>query len=233
MADGVGQWSLEGINAGLYARELMENCEKIVSDPKSASMIKPEELLIRSAAESQSPGSSTVLVAYFDGQVLQVANIGDSGFIVIRNGAVFKRSSAMAHNFNFQILIERGDDPSELIEGYKIDLYEGDVIIIATDGLFDNLYEQEIASVISKSLQAGLKPQDIAEYLATRAQEVGRSTCARTPFADAAQAAGCVGYTGGKIDDVTVIVSLVQKRSNSHSQLQVRERTNEHFIEER
>lgn len=47
----------------------MENCEKIVSDPKSAPMIKPEELLIRSAAESQSPGSSTVLVAYFDGQV--------------------------------------------------------------------------------------------------------------------------------------------------------------------
>lgn len=43
-----------------------------------------------------------------------MANIGDSGFIVIRNGAVFKRSSAMAHNFNFQILIERGDDPSEL-----------------------------------------------------------------------------------------------------------------------
>lgn len=46
-----------------------------------------------------------------------------------------------------------------LFQGYKIDLYEGDVIIIATDGLFDNLYEQEIASVISKSLQAGLKPQ--------------------------------------------------------------------------
>ncbi|XP_062177421.1 probable protein phosphatase 2C 71 isoform X3 [Alnus glutinosa] len=219
VADGVGRWSLEGINAGLYARELMENCEKILSDPKSAPMTKPEELLIRSAAESQSPGLSTVLVAYFDGQVLQVANIGDSGFIVIRNGAVFKRSSAMVHDFNFQLLIERDDDPSELIEGYKIDLYEGDVIITATDGLFDNLYEQEIASVISKSLQASLKPQDIAEYLATRAQEVGRSTYVRTPFADAAKAVGCVGYTGGKIDDVTVIVSLVQKRSSFHSHL--------------
>lgn len=47
----------------------MENCQRIVSDPKSAPVTKPEELLIRSAAESQSPGSSTVLVAYFDGQV--------------------------------------------------------------------------------------------------------------------------------------------------------------------
>lgn len=104
VADGVGQWSLEGIifmictfcikhlsyqimqyqswliyvmlppyssgiNAGRYAQELLENCEKIVLDSKSVPMTKPEEVLIRSAAESQSPGSSTVLVAYFDGQV--------------------------------------------------------------------------------------------------------------------------------------------------------------------
>lgn len=60
---------LLGVDTGLYALELMENCEMIVSDPKSAPVTKPEELLIRSTAESQSPGSSTVLVAYFDGQV--------------------------------------------------------------------------------------------------------------------------------------------------------------------
>lgn len=60
--------------------------------------------------------------------------------------------------------------------------------------------------------------QDIAEYLAKRAQEVGQSTRGRTPFADAAQAAGYVGCTGGKLDDVTVIVSLVQRRSSSDLQ---------------
>ncbi|XP_065631322.1 probable protein phosphatase 2C 62 isoform X3 [Quercus suber] len=217
VADGVGQWSLEGISAGRYAQELLENCEKIVLDSKSVPMTKPEEVLIRSAAESQSPGSSTVLVAYFDGQVLHVANIGDSGFIAIRNGAVFNRSSAMVHGFNFPLQIERDDDPTEYIEGYKIYLDEGDVIVTATDGLFDNLYEKEIASAVSNSLQASLKPQDIAEYLAMRAQEVGQSACVRTPFADAAHAAGYVGYTGGKLDDVTVIVSFVQKRSSSNS----------------
>lgn len=50
-----------------------------------------------------------------------------------------------------------------MFQGYKIDLNDGDVIIIATNGLFDNLYEQEIASIISKSLQAGLRPQ--VDYL--------------------------------------------------------------------
>ncbi|KAF8405983.1 hypothetical protein HHK36_008063 [Tetracentron sinense] len=214
VADGVGQWSLEGINAGLYARELMENCEKILSESKRGSITQPDQILIRSAAEANSPGSSTVLVAYFDGQALHVANIGDSGFIVIRDGAIFKRSSPMVYEFNFPLQIQRGDDPSELIEGYKIDLDEGDVIVTATDGLFDNLYEQEIASIVTKSLQGSLKPKEIAEFLVTRAQEVGRSDYARSPFADAAQAAGYAGYTGGKLDDVTAIVTVVLSSTN-------------------
>ncbi|KAJ7968166.1 putative Protein phosphatase 2c [Quillaja saponaria] len=216
VADGVGQWSLEGISAGLYAQELMEICENIVSNYKNTSIMRPEEVLKRSATETHSPGSSTVLVGHFDGQALHVANVGDSGFIVIRDGAVLKKSIPMVHEFNLPLQIERGDDPSELLERYQIDLDDGDVIVTATDGLFDNLYDQEIAAIISKSLQASLKPQEIAEFLARRAQEVGRSAYTRSPFADAAQAAGYVGYTGGKLDDVTVIVSLVQKSSSSH-----------------
>ncbi|XP_008782121.2 probable protein phosphatase 2C 62 isoform X2 [Phoenix dactylifera] len=211
VADGVGQWSLEGINAGLYARELMQNCEKLVSECQGVPGTKPDQILIQSAAEARSPGSSTVLVAYFDGQVLHVVNIGDSGFIVIRNGTILKKSTPMVYGFNFPLQIERGEDPSKYIEVYAIDLDEGDVIVTATDGLFDNLYEQEVAAMVSKSLGASLKPTEIAEFLALRAQEVGRSPSARSPFADAALAAGYLGFTGGKLDDVTVIVSIVQR----------------------
>ncbi|XP_052205399.1 probable protein phosphatase 2C BIPP2C1 [Diospyros lotus] len=215
VADGVGQWSRKGINTGIYARELMENCEKIVSDFSSNLLTDPMEVLSRSALASKSPGSSTILVAYFDGQALHVANIGDSGFIVVRNGAVYARSSPDSYEFNCPFQIEYGTDPSELVEMYKIDLDEGDVIVTATDGLFDNLYDQEIALIISKSLENNLKPEEIAEFLAEIAQEIGSSKTRRSPFADAAQAAGYVGYKGGKLDDTTVIVSLVQKRSSS------------------
>ncbi|MQM00223.1 hypothetical protein Taro_032952 [Colocasia esculenta] len=142
--------------------------------------------------------------------VLHVANIGDSGFIIIRDGAILQRSTPMVYGFNFPLQIERGDDPSRLMEVYTIELDEGDVVITATDGLFDNLYEQEIIAIVSKSLEASLKPTEIAELLAMRAQEIGRSPCTRSPFADAAHAAGYPGFTGGKLDDVTVVVSLVQ-----------------------
>ncbi|KAG8073822.1 hypothetical protein GUJ93_ZPchr0006g45158 [Zizania palustris] len=175
VSDGVGQWSFEGINAGLYARELMDSCKKVVMESRGVPEMRPEEVLAKAADEARSPGSSTVLVAHFDGQVL--------------------------HAY----------DPLKLVQKYNIDLQEGDAIVTATDGLFDNVYEHEIAAVITKSLEAGLKPTEIAEFLAARAKEVGRSASGRSPFTEAALSYGYLGYSGGKLDDVTVVVSVVRK----------------------
>lgn len=53
--------------------------------------------------------------------------------------------------------------------------------------------------------------QEIAELLVARAREVGRCGFGSSPFSDAAFAAGYTGYSGGKLDDVTVVVSIVRK----------------------
>lgn len=45
-----------------------------------------------------------------------MANIGDSGFMIIRNGVIYKKSSPMLHEFNFPMQIESGDDPSQIVE---------------------------------------------------------------------------------------------------------------------
>ncbi|KAM3299718.1 hypothetical protein ACQJBY_040961 [Aegilops geniculata] len=211
VADGVGQWSFEGINAGLYARELMDGCKKVIAESEGGSELSPELVLSKAAAEARSPGSSTVLVAHFDGQILHASNIGDSGFLVIRNGVVHAKSKPMVYGFNFPHQIEKGVDPLTLVENYTIDIEEGDVIIAATDGLFDNVYEQEAAAMISKSLQADLKPAEMAEHLAARAHEVGRSGAGRSPFSDSAVAAGYLGFSGGKLDDTAVVVSIVRR----------------------
>lgn len=57
-----------------------------------------------------------LFVGNLNWQAMHVANIGDSGFLILRNGIVFKKSSPMVHEFNFPIQIEKGDNPSELVE---------------------------------------------------------------------------------------------------------------------
>ncbi|XP_021838413.1 probable protein phosphatase 2C 62 isoform X2 [Spinacia oleracea] len=210
VADGVGQWSLGGVAMGMYAHEFMLNCERLIKN--SAGLTNVKELLQQSAAMAQSTGSARVLIAHVANEVLHVANIGDSGFVLIRNGTVFQKSSPMVHEFSFPYAIGLGDDLVEDAEEYHIDLEDGDVIVTATDGLFDNLYEQEIASMVSRAVEVGMSLQNLAELLASKAEEVGRSDTARSPFADAVQAAGHSGYSGGKLDHVTVIVSLLQRR---------------------
>ncbi|VFQ88836.1 unnamed protein product [Cuscuta campestris] len=209
LADGIGQWSLEGTVPGVYSIELMRYCEKAVLQNLATD---PKAVLELSIEKVESPGSSTALIVHFDGRVLHVANIGDSGFMIIRNGVVYKMSSPMLHEFSFPILIGRDCDPSRIVQEYKSELEEGDVVVTATDGLFDNLYPQEITSIVASSLEANKTPQQIAEALGTRAQEVGGAGSGRkrSPFSDAAEAAGYIGQTGGRRDSVAVIVCLVQ-----------------------
>ncbi|CAH8274470.1 unnamed protein product [Arabidopsis lyrata] len=209
IADGVSEWSFEGINKGMYAQELMSNCEKIISD-EADKISDPVQVLHRSVNETKSSGSSTALIAHLDNNELHIANIGDSGFMVIREGTVFQKSSPMFHHFCFPLHIRQGDDVLKHAEVYHVILEEGDVVIAATDGLFDNLYEKEIVSIVCRSLEQSLEPQNIAELVAEKAQEVGRSETERTPFADAAKEEGYDGHKGGKLDAVTVIVSLVK-----------------------
>ncbi|KAL0872666.1 hypothetical protein Bca101_022371 [Brassica carinata] len=213
VADGVSQWSFEGISEGMYAQELMSNCQKIISD-ETAEICDPVQVLDRSANETKSSGSSTALIAHLSNNELHVANIGDSGFMVIRNRTVLQKSSPMFHHFCFPLHITQGDDILKLSEVYHVNLEEGDVVLLATDGLFDNLYEKEIVSIVCRLLEQGLEPQRIAELLAAKAQEVGRSETERTPFADAAKEEGHDGYRGGKLDAVTIIVSLVKTVSS-------------------
>ncbi|XP_076896061.1 putative protein phosphatase 2C BIPP2C1 [Bidens hawaiensis] len=199
---------------GVYAQELMRTCEEIVWDTSNGPLTNPVELLCRGVKETNMSGSSNVLIANFNGQALHVANIGDTGFLIIRHGAVYKKSSPLLHEFHFALQVDDSDDPLQLVKEYLIELEAGDIVISATDGLFDNLYDREITMIVSKSLQAGMKPQEVANILATRAQEVGRSAFVRSPFSDAAQAAGYTGYAGGKPDNVAVIVSLVENKSS-------------------
>jgi hypothetical protein len=49
-------------------------------------------------------------------QFLHASNIGDSGFLVVRNGEIYTKSEPMVYGFNFPHQIEKGIDPLKLVQ---------------------------------------------------------------------------------------------------------------------
>lgn len=93
---------------------------------------------------------------------------------------------------------------------FTIAVAPGDVIIAGTDGLFDNLYNNEITAVVVHATRAGLGPQVTAQKIAALARQRAQDKDRQTPFSTAAQDAG-FRYYGGKLDDITVVVSYITK----------------------
>ncbi|KOS19192.1 Protein phosphatase PTC7 -like protein fig [Escovopsis weberi] len=116
-------------------------------------------------------GSSTACVAIArpDG-ILDVANLGDSGFLQLRLSAVHAYSEPQTHAFNtpFQLSIippsvaarmaafggaQLCDLPRDAdVSHHK--LLHGDVLVFATDGVLDNLFNQDILRVASRVMVA-------------------------------------------------------------------------------
>lgn len=91
---------------------------------------------------------------------------------------------------------------------FTIPVAPGDVIIAGTDGLFDNLYSNDIAALVVQATRASLKPQVTAQKIAALARQRAQDKNRQTPFSAAAQEAG-FRYYGGKLDDITVVVSYI------------------------
>lgn len=60
---------LSGISEGMYAQELMSNCQKIISAETAEICDDPVHVLHRSVNETKSSGSSTALIAHLSNNV--------------------------------------------------------------------------------------------------------------------------------------------------------------------
>ncbi|XP_059828888.1 protein phosphatase PTC7 homolog isoform X2 [Hypanus sabinus] len=100
-------------------------------------------------------GSSTACLVVLDREkrCLYTANLGDSGFLIVRDGRIIHRSDEQQHYFNtpFQLAIpppEAQDsilnDSPETAEDSTFNVEVGDIILTATDGLFDNMTDYMI-----------------------------------------------------------------------------------------
>uniref|UniRef100_T1H5W3 Protein phosphatase n=1 Tax=Megaselia scalaris TaxID=36166 RepID=T1H5W3_MEGSC len=166
VADGVGGWRNYGIDPGEFSSFLMKTCERLVHcvnfNPQ-----RPVNLLSYSYCElleQKKPilGSSTacVLILNRENSTVYTANIGDSGFMVVRQGEIVHKSEEQQHYFNtpFQLSLPPPghgrnvlSDSPESADTLSFPVKEGDVIMVATDGVFDNVPESLLLDVLKEA----------------------------------------------------------------------------------
>lgn len=225
VADGVGGWRSYGVDPSVFPYSLMMTCQRLVKEghfqsqaPKNIISDGYYELL-----ENKAPmlGSCTacVVALHQEEKTLYTANLGDSGFLVIRNGKVVHRSEEQQHYFNapFQLAVApktlRGlvhSDSPESAVSTSFGVKEGDIVLVGTDGLFDNLSEDMILHHVSKLKDSQLENvQTVANSIAHQANELAFDPEYVSPFALSAAANGFGDVQGGKPDDITVLLAKV------------------------
>lgn len=140
--------------------------------------------------------------------VLRSANLGDSGFMLYRHGALVYRSKEQQHDFNFPFQLGEGSDDTPAVATTRtLSVEPGDVVIVGSDGLFDNVHEESITALVGVHTNI----DELAERLARIASLNANNMSFMSPFAVNALRYGYDGMIGGKLDDITVVVGQVRR----------------------
>jgi len=240
VADGVGsmvQFARFGVNSAAYATDLMEIAEATMTSSPSSSEVPAEQRALDAcrAAEEKSTkfGASTISVMALEGSTVGCANLGDSGFMILRKGSagmtIIHKSVDQQHGWNCPYQLMRippvlaakfpnfPQDHAADSDTYSYEVEEGDLILLFSDGMRDNLHAHEILSIVDRSLSpafAGLAgfashasdPEDVARALAQAAHARSRDPRARVPFTLYSLEHG-YDCLGGKEDDITVVAA--------------------------
>jgi serine/threonine protein phosphatase PrpC len=121
------------------------------------------------------------------------------------------------------------DKPQDA-DSYTFPVKEGDLLLLGSDGVFDNLTDREICQLTECTvspfeaqqsldvntgklkdtdlMRKATDPSKIAAAISLAAFHRSRDTSARTPFATSAKEAGLYHH-GGKMDDITVVAAWV------------------------
>jgi len=91
-------------------------------------------------------------------------------------------------------------------------LHEDDIVVMASDGIWDNLYNDDVQVCVNSQLSKTKSDsslgnlQAVSDCISTLAEAKGYDTKYESPFSKEAKAHG-KDLPGGKADDITVIVS--------------------------
>ncbi|KAJ1280084.1 hypothetical protein BS78_04G204600 [Paspalum vaginatum] len=172
----------------------------------------PHTLLERAyqkAAASRTLAASTaVVILSLAGRTLRWAYVGDSGFAVFRGGVLLRRSRKQQHRFNCPLNLKAAGNKTRVADAEvgEIPAKAGDVVVVGTDGLFDNVFDDELERM---GIAMGFSPLNMAEVIAAFAHETARCTYRDTPYSVEKRKQRGAASTCGKPDDITVVVAFI------------------------
>ena len=95
-------------------------------------------------------------------------------------------------------------------EEMKVPLQAGDLIVMASDGLFDNLPESALLELLQQGVSAGKEVSAIAQDVVDAAVEAALDKSTDSPFAILAKDNDIL-WSGGRPDDITVLVGRAER----------------------
>lgn len=174
VADGVGGWAESGVDSADVSHALCTYMAAKAHDGKNPQLTARQLIAQGYEAVCEDPaivaGGTTATVALLKkGGILEVANLGDSGYILLRLNGVHAASVPQTHAFNtpYQLSVippsarRRAsmfgggplmDQPRDADVTHH-NLRHGDVLILASDGVWDNLFTTDILQIVSRVMQ--------------------------------------------------------------------------------
>lgn len=169
-------------------------------------------------------GSSTACIVTLKDGELNSANLGDSGFMLIRmtsnnmKDIQYYKTKEQQFSFNFPYQLgARSSNKAEDADVVSIPVQPNDIIILGTDGLFDNLDDARIIKIVYDTVMANslesLNVSSLSRAIANEAFKVSQDPDAVTPFTIGSN----YRFRGGKPDDITVLVSRIAPAPSSNN----------------
>jgi protein phosphatase PTC7 len=196
----------------------MQNAFSEVATSELGKPVCPYEVLDRAyqrTAASGTPAASTAVIVSLAGRALKWAYVGDSGFAVFRDGKMLHRFQPQQRYFNcpFQLRSANGVSTVRDAAVGEIAVEEGYVLVVASDGLFDNVFDSTLENLVQVGTVLGCTPEEMAGLMAFQAYMTSMNPTKDSPFSIASREHG-QARTGGKQDDITVVVAFIESQDS-------------------
>jgi serine/threonine protein phosphatase PrpC len=262
VADGVSQLEEFGMDASELPNELLRTCEELgMSQLIPGRPVNPQDayrgpvsLLKEAYEETESLGSTTVLLAILDNStkihgklhpMVAVLTIGDCELLMLRR--LHGRQSPLQAVFHTEMQridghvqtplqlarVDERVDPEfdeelalEVIERgsavHCVSAYEGDIIVLGSDGVFDNLFLDEVVDICNEALPAP-KPGTFVPTQPALLSQIAKRVVEESHSKSKVGKSGHLPETpigrGGKMDDTSVVVGEVVEWTQAHSEV--------------